>query len=188
MRLLVDCTNNVFQIGGSVSALHCWSTLLAALTARDEAIGKVNDFRAFNLANLSLFLLTGAPGTVDYYISKLCSYRNNADLSDYDDYHHRVEVVINSPGTLVAICRVHYNVMYAHMVYLRAQNRQEEAKFCCALLGRIVLTTCAVMVVRDLRFNGTPNAEKRKKRYLRQLTLPMGRIAPPCADLLEEVV
>ncbi len=157
---------------------------MAALTARDEAIGKVNNFRTFNLANLSLLLVTGAPGTVDFYTSKLCSYRNDADPSDYDDYHHRAEVVINSPGTLVAICRVHYNVMYAHMVYLLAENMQEEAKVYCALLGRIALTTCAVMVVRDLRFNGTPNADQRRTRYLRQLTLPMGQIAPPCADLL----
>lgn len=168
-------------------ALQCWSTLLAALVARDEAIAKVCNFKVFNIANLSRLIATGAPGSVDYYTSKLCSYRNNADPSNYSAYHHRVEVVINSPGTLVAICRVHYSAMYQHMMYLMAQNNLADAKFYCALLGRIVLTTCKVMVVRDLLFVGNPKADQKRSRYLRQLTVPIGRIAPPRANLLAAV-
>eukprot|EP00598_Pedospumella_elongata_P009229 CAMPEP_0185002044 /NCGR_PEP_ID=MMETSP1098-20130426/72756_1 /TAXON_ID=89044 /ORGANISM="Spumella elongata, Strain CCAP 955/1" /LENGTH=440 /DNA_ID=CAMNT_0027529461 /DNA_START=240 /DNA_END=1562 /DNA_ORIENTATION=- len=186
------CENHLrygfYEVGGSVRALQSWHTLLAAIDVRNEAIARIENFKVFNLANLSLLIASGRQETVDHYTSKLCSYRNNADPNNYLTYHYKFNVEINSWGTLVAICRTHYKAMYEHMTSLLEQNRADEAGFYFELLGRTALTMCTVMVARDLRFVGNPLVLVRRHQYLRRLRLPLGRIAPPSVNLLADVL
>lgn len=128
------------------------------------------------------------------YREELCAYHNDSDPVEYDTYHHGVQVTFVAPGTLAAICRMRYNLLYSHVESeIDSEGRtSRKAISDFHLLARTALSECPQLVIRNLQYApANPRAHYSVKRHVSLRRLDYTERAKvtvlPTAELLATV-